>query len=278
MIDFKLNQDRCIQCGECVADCPVQVIAMEDGGYPSIIAENNCIGCQHCLAVCPTAAISILGKNPDESLAIKDAFPTAESMSTLIKGRRSVRRYKQKSLDETTLNTLLETALHAPTGVNARQVLFTVTRTMEATNALRTALYKRLEELLSSIPPEEDTMLSRYMRRLRDADPEYATDFILRGAPHVLIASSSTKAPSYDKDSLIALSYFDLLAQCWGLGTVWNGMLTWCVRDSSSAFAARLSIPEDHQIGYAMAFGAPAVRYHRTVQHSPANINVINTF
>lgn len=55
-------------------------------------------------------------------------------------------------------------------------------------------------------------------------------------------------------------------------------MLTWCVRDSSPAFAARLGIPEDHKIGYAMAFGKPAVRYQRTVQHSPANINVINTF
>jgi hypothetical protein len=39
--------------------------------------------------------------------------------------------------------------------------------------------------------------------------------------------------------------------------------------------AARLGIPEDHSIGYAMIFGEPAVEYHRTVQRGPASVNVV---
>jgi ferredoxin len=29
MIQFKVDEERCIQCGECAADCPAEVIAME---------------------------------------------------------------------------------------------------------------------------------------------------------------------------------------------------------------------------------------------------------
>jgi hypothetical protein len=40
--------------------------------------------------------------------------------------------------------------------------------------------------------------------------------------------------------------------------------------------SARLGIPAGHLLGYAMAFGWPAVEYHRTVQRGgPAQINVV---
>ena len=39
--------------------------------------------------------------------------------------------------------------------------------------------------------------------------------------------------------------------------------------------AARLGIPENHILGYAMAFGEPAVEYHRTVQRGPALVNAV---
>ena len=42
-----------------------------------------------------------------------------------------------------------------------------------------------------------------------------------------------------------------------------------CCRRPASASA----FPDDHLIGYVMAFGRPAVRYARTVQHGPALIS-----
>ena len=64
MLQFKVDAERCSQCGLCVQDCPFGAMAMEE--YPVIPDENACLRCQHCLAVCPTAAISILGKDPDQ--------------------------------------------------------------------------------------------------------------------------------------------------------------------------------------------------------------------
>ena len=74
-------------------------------------------------------------------------------------------------------------------------------------------------------------------------------------------------------DCLIALSYFELFAQANGIGTVWNGLAKWAINDLVPATRHLLGIPDDHLIGYVMAFGKPAVQYYRTVQHGPALIH-----
>lgn len=277
MVNFTLNKERCIQCGKCVADCPPMCIVMEEGEYPSIPEEEKCMRCQHCLTICPTAAISILGKNPDESMSLEYEMPTAHSMETLIKGRRSVRKYKKKALDPTIINKLLETAWHAPTGVNAQGVLFTAT-TAEATEKLRKEIYKRLGVMLEGLDPEEDDLGLKYMRMSFGAYTNHGVDVILRSAPHILVASAPKTAPTPKEDSLIALTSFEFMAQTIGIGTLWNGMLKWCLTDYFPDLATRLGIPVDHLIGYSMIFGHPAVQYLRTVQRTPAAMNLRDSF
>lgn len=278
MVNFTVNEERCIQCGKCVADCPPMCIVMEKDEYPSIPEEEKCMRCQHCLAICPTAAISILGMNPDDSMPLQHELPTAHSMETLIKGRRSVRKYKKKAVEADVLNKLLETAWHAPTGVNVQGVLFTATTTPEATEALRTEIYSKLDGMLADLDPENDDLGLQYMRMSHGAYTKHGVDVILRGAPHILVASAPKTAPVPKEDTLIALTSFELLAQSMGVGTLWNGMLKWCLTDYFPELATRLGIPEDHLIGYSMVFGLPAVQYQRTVQRTPAAMNLRGTF
>ena len=87
MLQFRIDEERCIQCGECVLECPAGVIAMD--AYPEMTNEEGCYQCQHCLAVCPTAAVSILGKNPDASTELKGNMPDPAQLATPIKGRRA---------------------------------------------------------------------------------------------------------------------------------------------------------------------------------------------
>jgi hypothetical protein len=87
MLQFKIDQGKCTLCGLCARDCPVNIIDM-DAGWPRIAAENEpaCLGCQ----VCPTAALSPLGRKPEDSLPLAGAFPEPDRLATLIKGRQIV--------------------------------------------------------------------------------------------------------------------------------------------------------------------------------------------
>ena len=97
---------------------------------------------------------------------------------------------------------------------------------------------------------------------------------VFRGAPHLLITSAPKDAPCPVQDTHIALTTFQLMAHCRGVGTVWDGMVMMALA-LWPGLAARLEIPADHIVGYAMVFGEPAVEYHRTVQRGPANVNVV---
>ncbi|MFA7164819.1 MAG: nitroreductase family protein [Desulfoplanes sp.] len=277
MLDFIVNEERCITCGMCVTDCPAQCIVMEKGGFPTIPQEDQCIRCQHCLAVCPTGAISILGADPDQSLELKHELPTVHSMETLVKGRRSIRRYKKQALDAGTIRKLLEIVWHAPTATNAQSVLFTATMTSDATDAVRTEIYAKLGPMLDELAPEEGGLAHKYMRMAYGAYSKHGVDVIMRGAPHILIASAPKTVPQPKEDCIIALTTFDLLAQTMGVGSLWDGMLTWCLTDFFPELAAKLGVPEDHAIGYCMVFGLPAVSYHRTVQRVPPGMNLVES-
>ena len=129
MLTFTVDPARCTKCGLCELDCPSRIIEIPAGGTPLIRSESEerCLRCQHCLAVCPTAAISILGRDPADSIPLAvGSFPTLEQMTRLVKGRRSVRQYKDQNVNPVLLQQLLTTLTNAPSGVNRMAVTFSV--------------------------------------------------------------------------------------------------------------------------------------------------------
>ncbi len=271
MIDFRVDEERCIQCGECAVDCPAGVIALDD--YPKIASEEGCIQCQHCLAICPTAAVSILGKDPEASVSLTGNLPEPEKLAILIKGRRTVRRYRDEDLASGLIDELLEVACHAPTGVNARGVLFTVVRQRSVMQKLREEIMAQLAKLNQSGQLPEG-FAGQYLGFTLKAWQEEGKDVMFRGAPHLLVTSAPKDCPCPVQDAHIALTTFQLMAQARGVGTVWDGIFMMALAQLPR-LPARLGIPADHTIGYAMAFGPPAVEYQRTVQRGPALVNVV---
>ena len=85
MIDFKLNLDKCIKCGKCIQECPIDIIISENS-IPVIDKEkaDSCLECQHCFAVCPTGAISICGKSPQDSIELKNGLSLRSSEVLLV--------------------------------------------------------------------------------------------------------------------------------------------------------------------------------------------------
>ena len=274
MLKFEVRQEKCTRCGLCAKDCPVNVIDLQTG-YPRIESDKakTCIRCQHCLAICPTAAVSILGRSPEQSLSIKGNFPDPGQMEILIKGRRSVRHYLDENLDSELIKRVLDVAWQAPTGVNMRQVQFSVIDDKKNLAVFREEAYEGLEELIAMGQlPEDKAFFAGFVRAWK----EQGVDVLFRGAPHLVVASAPKRGPSPFPDCMIALSYFELFAQSLDIGTVWNGLAKWTINDLVPKLRARINIPEDHFVGYAIAFGKPAVQYHRTIEKGRANVRCFN--
>jgi nitroreductase/Pyruvate/2-oxoacid:ferredoxin oxidoreductase delta subunit len=273
-LDFTVDTAACTRCGECVADCPARIIAMEEG-VPAIAPDKMaaCYRCQHCLAICPSGAVSILGFKPTGSRPLAGAYPDPDKLETLIKGRRSVRRYKSENLEPELLQRLLEVAWNAPTGMNARDVLFTVVDDRIKLARLRDKVMAGLGRLVREERLPEGLEFFADFVRLWE---EKQVDILFRGAPHLLVASAPSQGASPVPDCLIALTYFELFAQSLGVGTVWNGLTKWAINNVLPETRQRLGIPDDHAIGYVMSFGKPDLHYYRTVQHGPAKIHQVD--
>ncbi len=273
MVEFKVDESRCIQCEECVNDCPRSIIVM-DGELPKITEEDKCYRCQHCFTVCPTGAISILGYDPDDSTELKTGMPNYEQMATMIKGRRSVRQYADEDLDSALIDTLLADAWHAPTGVNTQAVHFTVVKDRTTITAIRDEVIERLEAMDAEGKIGDD-LAGKYLSMILSMWREKQYDLLFRGAPHMVLTSAPADAPCPVQDAHIALCAFELLAQAHGVGTVWDGIFMF-VLNVFPDLVAKLGVPEGHTLGYAMAFGKPAVQFHRTCQRGPAPAHAVS--
>ena len=97
-LELKIDESKCIHCGQCIKDCMVGALEFDENNIPQVAkgGENRCMKCQHCLAVCPTGALSILGKNPENSELVREY--NSQEILNLIKSRRSFRHYKKENL------------------------------------------------------------------------------------------------------------------------------------------------------------------------------------
>lgn len=276
MLEYSVDPRQCTGCGLCVNDCPARIIALVEG-KAAIAADRQdaCLACQHCLAICPTGAFSILGRRPADSIPLSPpALPSPTAMETLIKGRRSVRAFRDEDLPRELIDRMLAVAWHAPTGGNRQQVHFCVIDHREVMGRMRREVMDTMVALLDAgrIPERLGyfgQMVSLWKKGI---------DVIFRNAPHLLIATSPRDGLCPVEDPLIALTTFEFFAATLGVGTLWCGLGRIAFSLVQPELLARLGIPEDHQFGYVMLFGKPAVRYARTVQRDDAHIHRVDVW
>jgi nitroreductase/NAD-dependent dihydropyrimidine dehydrogenase PreA subunit len=261
---LEIDQSLCEGCGLCVTDCIAGIIEQNESGFPSISPEKEklCYKCQHCLAVCPTGALSILGKNPSDSLDLSQlSLPSYEQTDNFIRSRRSIRSYEDKNVDPALLEKLLKTLAFAPTGSNCQELTFNL---IDDKREMR-----KFSELLadSVVEASKDENVVRQIPRIKvfaRYPKEELISMMFRNAPHALIVSAAPDASCPQEDVAIALSYFEFLATSAGLGVLWWGLLKFALA-ACPELKIKLGIPEDHHF-YGMLFGIPSIQYARTTQ------------
>jgi len=267
-INFEVNKEKCIKCGKCVKDCPVHIIEMDD--YPQIVQDGmKCLKCEHCFAVCPTGAISILGDTPleDENTKFDVDY---EQLKKMIFSRRAVRNYKDENIDKVVIDDLCKSALHAPTAKNDLNTLLTVINDKDKMQEFKTKVYETVGKLNITDPSQG------FLKMIVDAWNKDGADKLFAGAPHMIVASAPKGSYNLLSDPVITLSYFEMLAVAKGFGTLWDGVMLMVLEQIAPELKDYLKIPKDHQVGYVMMFGKPAVKYQRPARRNPDSLKYID--
>ena len=125
---FSVNKEKCIGCSQCVKDCPVSTISLVDN--KAEINNERCFKCGHCIAICPVEAVSTDDYNMEDVIPYdNDSFTVeADNLLNFIKFRRSVRRFKDKEVEQEKIEKIIEAGRFTQTSTNSQDVSYVVVR------------------------------------------------------------------------------------------------------------------------------------------------------
>ncbi|MFA6282204.1 MAG: nitroreductase family protein [Candidatus Omnitrophota bacterium] len=271
MINISVDKKSCVGDGRCVEICPIQILKMnEKERLPEFIPGGGevCINCGHCFAFCPKGSIKL------STMDVKDAFsldysklPSPEQVKLFLKGRRSVRCYKNDPVSREAIEEILDIARYAPSGINRQPVSWSVLMGKEKVHELGELVVKWIEGLLAA----KSEMAAAYnFERLVEAWKN-KKDLICRNAPSIVTAYGVKDDPMVPASCLIAGAYFELAAFGLGLGACWAGYVNMAI-NMDMEVKKFVGLPARAQAGAVMMAGYPKYHYARIPVRNPAKI------
>ena len=265
-----INEDRCHKDGLCAMVCPFRLIAIEvDTTFPQPIpgGEERCIRCGHCQAVCPHEALTLQGCEQGLSPFEASQLPDMEQLTQLVRGRRSIRSYKEKKVDPELLRKCIDLAHFAPTARNSQQIGWLV---VENPDELR-SLTEHVFDWLRNLQDIKDPLAEYYGAQGLLNAWEKGYDGILRNAPGLIVMHGPSEYRLAQMDSTIYLTTFELIAFSQGIGTCWAGFFQ-IAANSWPPLHKALDLPEGHELTAAMMVGYPRIKYNRLPQRKDTQV------
>jgi len=262
-----VDRTRCVKCGICAEVCPAGIIRIGKD-KPELILEKACMACGHCVAICPRDALDNAMAPLANQIAMGDSIKLDETTAAqFIRSRRSIRCYKPETVPREKLIKLLDLARFAPSGSNVQGVSYIVIENREILKEIVAVTIDWLEEQIS----RGLTWTKRYAgvpklyRRTK-------RDIILRDAPHLIVALSSTEDEFGRDNAILALAYTELYAPTIGLGTCWSGFVEMCAFSDYLPLIQLLQVPERKKVSGALMVGYPKYEFRRLVDRNQLNI------
>lgn len=262
MRTLEVYKDKCNSCGICVLECSPCIIEIKEAdGQPSWVegGDERCMNCGHCVAICPTGAIGLDTMKPEDCVEVeRSLFPSSEQIELFIKSRRSIRGYKDESVPGKLLAKLIDIARYAPTGHNSQTLQWLVIEDKKEVNRLAGLVIDWMRVSVQEKSPLADMM--RFDIIVRDWDK--GIDRIMRGAPHAIVTHANQADFMAQQASPIALTTLELTAYSQDLGACWAGFFHVAAM-YYPPMAEALELPEGHVCLGAMMVGYPRHRFAR---------------
>jgi len=265
---LKIDESTCTRCGLCAATCPGYFIYSRENSFPDQRPEidMDCVRCGHCVAVCPSGSLTHLDLPLEQCTAIEKSLDVSfAQVAQLIKGRRSIREFKNSRVLPEDIERIIEVAHYAPTGHNDQDVRWLVITNPPMIKRLSTIGLEWMRWTVTNIPGMEP-MIGGLLKL-----QESGKDAFLRDAPAVVFTFGPKNSPISSIDCVSAAAYFDLTAVGAGLGCCWNGLLL-VAATSFPAMIEAVAIPKDFTPYGCLMVGYPKYRYQRVPPRKPASI------
>ena len=246
-----VDHDLCRRDGICMAACSRDLIGPDAEGYPVAVVEGEsyCTACGHCLGACPHGALVLRGVGTAECVAVEsDGALGEDAVRALIMGRRSVREFQDRTVPRETIEWLLQVTRWAPTASNKQPVHWLVIDGRDKVHALAGQVAEFLR--------------TRTGFELQVGAWDDGRDYILRDAPHLLIAHAKDEGPFAAVDCAIAVTELDLAARALGAGGCWAGLFMGAA-NAHPPLRDALDLPLGHKVFAALMLGWPTYRYRR---------------
>ena len=265
-----VDREKCNKDGLCALDCPIGIITMDGpDGFPAPVEgfDQLCIDCGHCVAVCPHEALSQGGITPRQCLPLEAPGLSPEQLAQLLKGRRSIRRYKDQPLEQSTIARLLDMARYAPSGHNVQPVKWLVISGQDKLHKLAGIVVDWMRHLI-----KEDSELAASMHLDQAVSMwESGGDRIMRGAPHLVVAYGDKNNSMVPVPCILALGYLELAAYSLGLGACWAGYFNRAASTFPPMIKA-LDLPQGTVPFGALMLGVPKYRHQRIPPRKPLEV------
>ncbi|MFX1504124.1 MAG: nitroreductase family protein [Promethearchaeota archaeon] len=290
LVNSKIEVDLtiCIKCEACVRECPLRLYYIRENKLVMRrLTDIACMECGHCLAVCPVDAIKLKNFPIENIVEITEEFdvPTYDMFLNLIKLRRSVRQFKQQPIPEDIWNKLIEAGRLAPTGHNDQLIHFTIVRNQELLEKFSNEITRGFKELSvlyedlkkrsqvkSIVPKEFRELVKGVLQGFKDTlkGIERGEEF-WRWRGEIIIIHALKKTSSLAQDCSLAASNIMLAAETLGLGTCSLGLATAAINLFESV-ANIVNLPKTHVAAYSLAVGFPKVKYFRIPARQSAKV------
>ena len=255
-----IDRDTCIGCELCVSDCFTEDIEMVDGkANPK---DNFCIECGHCLAICPVNAVTLKDYSSADVISVTEEDRLdPEQLLRWIKTRRTIRQFTEETVAPEDLQKILAMGVHSPKGGNVQNVSFVVIEDnlLHARKLAIESLYK-LSDLSESMKKEPNMMryAKNWKRMYEESQLPDAKDRLFFGAPCVILLVSPSPI-----NACIAASHMETMVYSLGLGMLYSGFTTRAV-NYSPELKEYLGMQESDTVQASLIIGHPAVRYERS--------------
>lgn len=258
MCQITVDHALCKKDGACVAVCPSKVLLINEQGYPEQHPRRKCILCGHCVAVCMGEAMTHSELASEEFMPVSREKIAPEVMDGFLESRRSVREFKPRALDEQTLSEMLLVARRAPTASNSQLIEWSVARGPEKVHAIAEGIIEAFRAF---------EILPELVRQW-----EKGIDFVLRGAPNLVVAHGPASHDWLKEDGSTALAYLELSAEARGIGACWTGYLTRAA-NLHAPLRRLLGLPEDHLVAGGLMLGPGTYRYRYIPPRKPLSVH-----